>query len=465
MLFNTLTFLYFFAAAFTLHSLFAKQVTIQNLVLLIASYFFYGYMHWAFPMYLFGLTTVAFFGAKWLQGAQSVKTKKVGFSIIILLLSASLLILKYTNFAIEIINTLSDKSSIATIKFLVPVGISFYTFTLIGYVSDVYLAKKDAENNPLTFYTYIAFFPHLLIGPIGKSIKVLPQFSERRNLSLTNLQHGAELFIWGLFKKMVIADNIVLASDYCFANYANLQGYTLLLGAFIFWVHLYADFSSYIDMALGIAKAFGIQLEQNFRFPFFAANLQDFWQRWHISLNAWFRDYIYIPLGGNRLGILRQMIHVIIIFLISGLWHGANITFIVWGALHGIYITAEILIKKYIVKVKQPLFSIVRIPLLLLFITTAWVFFRAENIHIAVTYVKNMYHFAGSQLPPSFITANLKWISLLFGFEIFYLIFNRKITTTQLRFITHTVGCIVLILLIIFFHKQYSAQEYYYFKF
>ena len=320
-------------------------------------------------------------------------------STLILTLTACLGILfvfKYFNFFSESFVNFAKIFSIqlhpVTLKLLLPVGISFYTFQTLSYVIDVYKGNVKAEKHFGIYATFISFFPQLVAGPIERTNNLLPQIKAKHEFNYEQATYGLKLMAWGFFKKLVIADNLAIYSDKVFNNVYDFKGFALILAAFFFTIQIYCDFSGYSDIARGTAKLFGIELMENFKCPYFSSSIREFWSRWHISLSTWFRDYVYIPLGGNRVGKIRHYFNLMITFMISGLWHGANWTFVIWGGLHGL---AQIFENVFTRKPKnyQPhgLERVLKVLITFTFCMFAWVFFRAQNLNEAIYVFGNMF--------------------------------------------------------------------------
>ena len=309
---------------------------------------------------------------------------------------------KYYNFFVDSLAdsfTFFGKSlEINTLNIILPVGISFYTFQTLSYTIDVYKNKLEPTKDFVGFMAFVSFFPQLVAGPIERATNLLPQFSIERKFTYSLAVDGSRQMLWGLFKKIVIADNCAKYANIIFNNYEDYSGSTLLLGAFFFAFQIYGDFSGYSDIAIGVSRLFGFNLKRNFAFPYFSRDIAEFWRRWHISLSTWFRDYLYIPLGGSKGGIQMRIRNTFIIFVVSGFWHGANWTFIVWGALNAIYFLPLLLMKKNRVNTNQvaegrylPNFKELYQMLFTFFITLiAWVFFRADNVLHAISYLGKM---------------------------------------------------------------------------
>ena len=481
MQFNTWHFLYFGIIVLFIYWCFNKKTSIQNLILLASSYFFYGYMHLAFPIYLLTLTLIGYISGSILQQKGLVR-KKLVLTISLILASCCLIVLKYADFiVISLSFSGPDESSI--LHFIVPVGLSFYTFSTIGYIVDVYRGKTIAEKNLVTYGSYISFFPYLLAGPIPTSTEILPQFKKERKLTFKDTEEAFGQILWGLFKKMVVADNIGLAVSYCFANSNNLNSLTLYVGIVLFSFQIYADFSGYSEIARGVAKLFGIHLFKNFNMPFFSRNPGEFWRRWHISLMRWLSSYIYVPLGGRSDNKIKYIAVLLITFTFSGLWHGANWTFILWGLINGLFFLPYVFTNSMTRYKEEPGFGRIfphwkeALGMIITFnlITLSRVLFKAKDIPAALSYYKGLFVNFTPGLPPEFILSNLKWCVLLLVVE--WVQRNRE-TVLDLKLsgwikplnfdytrIIKPVFFAALLTLIIFFHKQQSLQEYYYFRF
>ena len=307
-----------------------------------------------------------------------------------------LFVFKYFNFFSESFVDFAKIFSIqlhpVTLKLLLPVGISFYTFQTLSYVIDVYKGNVKAEKHFGIYATFISFFPQLVAGPIERTNNLLPQIKAKHEFNYEQATYGLKLMAWGFFKKLVIADNLAIYSDKVFNNVYDFKGFALILAAFFFTIQIYCDFSGYSDIARGTAKLFGIELMENFKCPYFSSSIREFWSRWHISLSTWFRDYVYIPLGGNRVGKIRHYFNLMITFMISGLWHGANWTFVIWGGLHGL---AQIFENVFTRKPKnyQPhgLERVLKVLITFTFCMFAWVFFRVQNLNEAIYVFGNMF--------------------------------------------------------------------------
>lgn len=340
MLFNSLEFLVFLPLVFILYWYVFKKLKQQNLLVIFISYVFYGWWDWRF-LTLIAFTTFSSYISGILIEKREGKRKQQKYiaAANIVLNLAILCLFKYFNFFSENLNKLFQVFGWGldwvTLDLLLPVGISFYTFQALSYSIDVYQKKITPTHDISAFFAFISFFPQLVAGPIERATHLLPQFLSERKFNYSQAVDGLRQILWGFFKKVVVADNCANVVNTIFDSYQTQSGSTLLLGAFLFAFQIYGDFSGYSDIAIGTARLFGINLMKNFNYPYFSHNIAEFWRRWHISLTTWFRDYIYIPLGGSRVSKIKIIRNTFIIFLVSGFWHGANWTFVLWGILHG----------------------------------------------------------------------------------------------------------------------------------
>ena len=386
MLFNSLEFaiflplvflLYWFVFDYALKNC-KRQLFWQNLFVVIASYVFYGWWDWRF-LILIALTSFCSWGSG-LFIEKSPKPKLwLTLNIVINLLILG--IFKYFNFFVGSFCNLFGITNAITLQIILPVGISFYTFQALSYSIDVYRHKIEPTRDIVAFFAYVSFFPQLVAGPIERATNLLPQFKCKRVFDYTEAADGMRRILWGLFKKIVIADNCATYVDQVWANYANESGSTLILAAILFAFQIYGDFSGYSDIAIGTAKLFGIHLKDNFITPYFSRNVAEFWKRWHISLNTWFVDYVYIPLGGSREGRWKTIRNTFVIFLLSGLWHGANWTYVTWGLYHAVLFVPLILLGR--TKSYQGVATWKQLPQILLtfaLVTLGWIIFRAPSI-------------------------------------------------------------------------------------
>ena len=400
MLFNSIDFAIFLPLVFLIYWLIGtKNVNKQNLFLIFSSYLFYAWWDWRFLILILFSTIVDFSIGKKID-QTSLKTKKKQLLFISLFVNLGLLgVFKYFNFFVEnftqMFSFFGQSFEASSLNIILPVGISFYTFQTLSYTIDIYKGKIKPTNDLISFGVFVSFFPQLVAGPIERASNLLPQFLNKRNFNYESAKDGLRQILWGLFKKVVIADNCATYVNMIFDNPTNYNGSTLFLGGVLFAFQIYGDFSGYSDIAIGTSKLFGIKLSQNFAFPYFSRDIAEFWRRWHISLSTWFRDYLYIPLGGSKGNKIKVIRNVFIVFLISGFWHGANWTFIFWGGLNALYFLPLFLLNKNRknvgdIVIGQGLSAIKDWSQILLtfFITViAWIFFRSETIVFAFKYI------------------------------------------------------------------------------
>ena len=412
MLFNSIDFAIFLPIVFLLYWFVTnKNLKLQNLLIVIASYLFYGWWDWRFLSLIFFSTIVDYtVGLK--LGNEDSKLKRKALLWTSILVNLGVLgFFKSYNFFLE--NFITAFSLFGTsikansLNIILPVGISFYTFQTLSYTIDVYRRKLEPTKDFIAFSAFVCFFPQLVAGPIERATNLLPQFYNKRTFDYSKSVDGMCQILWGLFKKIVIADNCAEFANQIFNNSVDMNGSTLVLGALFFTFQIYGDFSGYSDIAIGTSRLFGFNLMRNFAFPYFSRDIAEFWRRWHISLSTWFRDYLYIPLGGSRGGTLMKVRNTFIIFITSGFWHGANWTFIVWGALNAIYFlpllltnnnrnNLEIVAQGKSLPTAKELFFIFKTFGLTVF---AWIFFRAENINHAISYISEIFSFSIFSIP------------------------------------------------------------------
>ncbi|WP_343914474.1 MBOAT family O-acyltransferase [Aquimarina litoralis] len=409
MQFNTVDFALFFPIVFTLYwFVFNSSIKIQNVFLLITSYIFYAFWDWRFLSLIFLSSIIDFLVARRLKNSIGIQRKML-FGISVFCNLGVLFVFKYFDFFLE---TFVDAFllfgkpiSYTSLQLVLPVGISFYTFQTLSYTIDVYRKRIEPTDDVISFFAFVSFFPQLVAGPIERASNLLPQFKRRRIFNIEKSVDGLQLILGGLFKKMVIADNCALIVNNLFENYTEYSGSTLFCGAIFFGFQIYGDFSGYSDIAIGTARLLGFDLMKNFNFPYLSKNLIEFWRRWHISLSSWFRDYVYIPLGGNRVSNIRLIDNILIVFVVSGLWHGANLTFLAWGLIHGIFLILTIFllkhsrIKAFLQTQKSIFLDLLGIGITFFIVTIAWVFFRAETITEAFQYLQRIFSTSLFSLP------------------------------------------------------------------
>ncbi|MGR7813231.1 MBOAT family O-acyltransferase [Lacinutrix undariae] len=404
MLFNSIDFAIFLPIVFLLYWFVVnKNLKLQNLLIVLASYLFYGWWDWRFLALILFSTVIDYSIGVALSKEEHIKKRKILLWISILVNLGFLGFFKYYNFFLDNFITafsfLGTPINIQGLNIILPVGISFYTFQTLSYTIDVYRKKLEPTKDFIAFTAFVSFFPQLVAGPIERASNLLPQFYKKRTFNYSKAVDGLRQILWGLFKKIVIADNCSQIANEIFNNSNDYSGSTLVLGAIFFTFQIYGDFSGYSDIAIGTSRLFGFDLKQNFAFPYFSRDIAEFWRRWHISLSTWFRDYLYIPLGGSRGGTWMKVRNTFIIFMVSGFWHGANWTFIAWGTLNAMYFLPLLLLNKNRMNTdvvakdnKWP-----SLKELLLMTSTfgltvfAWIFFRAENMNHALNYISTIF--------------------------------------------------------------------------
>ena len=396
MLFNSFHFLVFFVLVTTLY--FALNGKYRWALLLIASCYFYMVF---VPVYILilGVTIVVdFFAGIWIERAQGRK-RKIFLMYSLLANIGVLAVFKYYNFLNEnltgFLGAFNVQNHVPYLDIILPIGLSFHTFQAMSYTIEVYRGNQKAERHFGIYSLYVMFYPQLVAGPIERPQNLLSQFHCTHNFDYQKVTSGIRLIAWGLVKKSVVADRLSVLVDYVFEKPESHNGFTLWVGAIFFTFQIYCDFSGYSDMAIGAARVMGFDLMINFKTPYFSKSISEFWKRWHISLSTWFKDYLYIPLGGNRVKSSRVYLNLLIVFLVSGLWHGANWTYVIWGAIHGFYLvfslwTSEIR-KKAVNRMKVLNSSLLNISLTIFLVVVAWVFFRAETPFKAYNYLRGMF--------------------------------------------------------------------------
>lgn len=395
MLFNSIQFLLFFFVVCIVYYILQGNKA-RNLFLLVASYYFY--MNWE-PIYavLILLSTIITYVCGLLVEKSNDKHRTIYLVVSLLLNLGILFIFKYYDFINSSVTFLLSqwglKWDVPNLHLLLPVGISFYTFQAIGYSIDVYRGTIPAERNFFTYALFVSFFPQLVAGPIERAKNLLPQFHTEHSLKYNNVSEGVKQMIWGFFMKLCIADIISEYVDAVYNNIVNHGGLSIILATLFFTIQIYCDFSGYSNIAIGAARVMGFKLMDNFRQPYLSHSLKEFWKRWHISLSTWFMDYVYIPLGGNRVKYSRHLLNLFITFLVSGIWHGANWTFLIWGAIHGIFISIENVWNRFIKLPPPQQQSMKPINTITSFIIVAfaWLFFRANNLYDAIIAIQKMF--------------------------------------------------------------------------
>jgi D-alanyl-lipoteichoic acid acyltransferase DltB (MBOAT superfamily) len=394
MLFNSIGYGIFLPIVFVLYwFVLSGNVRKQNVLLLISSYAFYAFWDWRFCTLIIISSLTDFLVGKYLALEQRPRQRKMLLLVSIGVNLGILGLFKYYNFFVDSMVTLLGAAGLnlntTTLNIILPIGISFYTFQTLSYTIDIYRGKLAHTDDWLSFFTFVAFFPQLVAGPIERASRLLPQLTIRRTFSYDQATSGMRLILWGLFKKVVIADNIARYVDFIYADPGNYYNWTIILAVALFSIQIYGDFSGYSDIAIGSARLFGINLMTNFRTPYFSRTFKEFWSRWHISLSTWFRDYVYIPLGGNRRSQGRWIFSILTTFTISGLWHGADSTFIIWGSLFGLYYIIEHFVLRLSPSFKLP--PILCSLIVFSVFSAGFYLFRAESMQDSVILLSNTF--------------------------------------------------------------------------
>ena len=401
MIYNSFNFLIIFPLLFLLYYLIpAKRTGWRNVYLLLVSYLLYVNWKPAYVLILFGVTLVTYWGGRFLERKDDseeiqVRQHKKLVGLFALLGLLPLLVFKYYNFinesVFELLSAMSLRFQMPGLNWAIPVGISFFTFQALGYLFDVYYKKISAEKDFLTYALFISFFPSIVAGPINKASLVIPQLKAMRPyFDYGKAVEGLKMLLWGMFMKVVVADRVALYVDTIFPSYMNYTGVTCFAASILYTIQIYADFAGYSLMAIGVGKTLGFELTENFRRPYFAVSVTDFWRRWHISLSTWLKDYVYIPMGGSRCSKIRNYWNIFVTFLVSGIWHGANWTFIVWGIWHGLFQIIEKALGQQ--KCEYGAFGkTVKIIITFLLVNFAWIFFRMPTLSDAVGMIKRIF--------------------------------------------------------------------------
>jgi len=403
MLFNSIEFLFFLPIVFLLYWFVFRSYRWQNLLIVLASYVFYGWWDWRFLLLIALTSFCSFLSGVGLERYEGNRSRQKLISAANIILNLSILgVFKYYNFFVEsfsfLFSTMGLQLDWVTLNIVLPVGISFYTFQALSYTIDVYQHKLRATHDVVAFFAYISFFPQLVAGPIERATHLLPQFQSKRSFEYDKAVDGCRQMLWGFFKKMVIADNCGSIVTQIWGSYGHQPGFILFCGAILFTIQIYCDFSGYSDIAIGCARLFGFDLMKNFDYPHLARSIPEFWRRWHISLTTWFRDYVYFPLGGSRCSQGRAVRNVLLVWAVSGLWHGANWTFVCWGLYHGILLAIYnvlgvntkyehiVAYGKWLPSVKE----VVQVTSTFLLVAIGLVIFRAETLTDAIGYLGGM---------------------------------------------------------------------------
>ncbi|GAK96462.1 probable poly(beta-D-mannuronate) O-acetylase [Nonlabens tegetincola] len=479
MLFNSLDFAVFLPIVFlTYWILLNRNLQIQNLFLLIASYFFYGWWDIRFLGLIVWSSLVDYWIGISLSRVTKPQYRKLLLSLSLLMNIGLLGFFKYFNFFIESFaqaySLFGAQINLSRLDIILPVGISFYTFQTLSYTIDVYRKKLTPTKDIVAFFAFVSFFPQLVAGPIERATNLLPQFFKKRRFNYTTATDGCKQILWGLAKKVIIADQCARYANDIFNNHDQYSGSTLVVGAFFFTFQIYGDFSGYSDIAIGTAKLFGFNLKINFATPYFSRDIAEFWRRWHISLSTWFRDYLYIPLGGSRVGKWLNVRNVFIVFIVSGFWHGANWTFVIWGTFNAILFLPLLLSNRnrsnldtvasgrFIPHIKE----VFQIFITFLLTMVAWIFFRADNLSHAVSYISKIFSSSIIVLPE--IRPFNMFLYLLF-FILFEWIGREREHVLNHRFFNSynwfKYPLYFILMALILIHSNGTPEEFIYFQF
>lgn len=485
MIFNSMAFAVFLPTIFILYWICPAKY--RYIFLLAASFYFYMAMDKRYALLLLSIAIVSFFLALALQSAASLPDKgwdgdrkrcllkKIYLLAGIILLAGCLILLKYTGFFFEAAGLPSP-----AIQLMLPVGISFYTFQTLGYLIDIYREKYPAERHFGYYCLFVSFFPQLLSGPIGRGDALLPQFKKTRIFNPAQASYGLKLMSVGYFKKLVVAELLAPVVNSIYDHPGDYSGLVFPVATVMFAVQIYCDFSGYTDIAIGCAKLFGIELQENFKSPYFSHSIREFWSRWHISLSTWFRDYLYIPLGGNRVGKIRHCFNLMLTFLVSGLWHGAGINYILWGGIHGFYQIIETISgknKKGREEKRNPLLNLFSVFLTFMAVCLAWVFFRADSVSHAWRIISLSFHEIGN--PYNYFRTAVICLDMSYAYMIYlsipvllltiydYASLKRDVIawiSSRKPWVRYPVYIFLLLIILLFSEKGVST-EFYYFQF
>ncbi len=478
MLFNSIEFAIFLPVVFLLYwFVFNKSLKLQNLFVVVASYIFYGWWDWRFLILIAFTSACSFEAGILINGYRDNQKKAKAVNVVNIVVNLLILgVFKYYDFFASSFSDvfLGGRDERLLLHLILPVGISFYTFQALSYSIDVWRGKIEPTRDIIQFFAYVSFFPQLVAGPIERATNLLPQFGRPRQFEYEAGVDGMRQILWGLFKKMVVADNCAIYVDRVFATYQTQSGSTLLLAAVFFAFQIYGDFSGYSDIAIGTAKLFGIKLMRNFNVPYFSRDIAEFWRRWHISLTTWFRDYVYIPLGGSRCSKARIIRNTFVIFLLSGFWHGANWTFIVWGAYHALLFLPLILLgknRRYRDTIAEGrLFPSLKetgqVLLTFILVVIGWIVFRAETLSIAWLYICRMFSTSLLSLPYLYIGSKRIILFVLLMLIIEWCFRGKEYPLKYEEKTPEWARCIVgFILVLIILEFSANSQSFIYFQF
>lgn len=480
MLFNSIDFAIFFPIFFAIYWIVAKKLTVRNAFLLTSSYLFYGWWDWRFLFLILFSSIVDFTIGQKIYNATNKRVRK-NYLVVSLLINLGLLgYFKYFNFFIDSFihsfRFFGAEIDSFTLHIILPVGISFYTFQTLSYTIDIYRERLKPTKDWLSFFTFVAFFPQLVAGPIERASHLLPQFFKTYKFNYNALKSGLLLMAFGLFKKMVLADRLAIVVNEVYNNPTGHSGQDLIIATVFFAFQIYCDFSGYSDIAIGLSRTLGFNLMKNFETPYFSTSITEFWRRWHISLSTWFRDYVYIPLGGSRNGEYRTYFNLFLVFVVSGLWHGAAVTFIIWGAIHGIIIVVEKALSKTPLHInRNKLFpKIIFTAFTFSIVCFAWIFFRANTFADSLYIVKNLFNFNFEKwslynlgLPSHEFDFAIIVIILLLLFDAFHRKYNALKVMNKSNVIVQSLVYTIIVYSIVIFgiYGDNSVSEFIYFQF
>lgn len=477
MLFNSISFLLFLPVVFILYwFFFNKKYKYQNFLLLVASLYFYACWDWRFLLLLMFSIALDFFSGIQIERSKTRHAAKFWLTLSIGINLGFLAFFKYYNFFAESFSELLQgfgfHVNVMLLHIVLPIGISFYTFHGLSYIIDIYKKRIPAERNPVDYAVFVSYFPLLVAGPIERATHLLPQIQKKRVFNYEQAVDGMRQILWGFFKKIVIADNCAPIVNEIFTHYQTESSSNLAIGAVLFAFQIYGDFSGYSDIALGVSRLFGIELLKNFAFPYFSRDIAEFWRRWHISLSTWFRDYLYIPLGGSKGGMLMKIRNTFIIFLVSGFWHGANWTFVIWGGLNAVYFLPLLVFGKNrenleVVAMNRlvPSFrEIFQILVTFSLVCLAWIFFRAESVLQAILYIERLFGKSLFSLPDPVPYKVLAFVAVMVIIE---WLNRRKFHGLEIREYHPWLrkGLYLIIVFIILRYANFGSNEFIYFQF
>ncbi len=473
MLFNSVEFAIFLPVVFVLYWLLSKKhIRYQNILLLLSSYLFYGWWDWRFLSLIIFSSFIDFYIGLSIGKSNSQSKRKYLLLTSLLVNLGFLAFFKYYNFFldsfVESFTFFGSSFEVSRLDIILPVGISFYTFQTLSYTIDVYRKQLEPTTNIISFFTFVSFFPQLVAGPIERATHLLPQFLIKRSFNYATAVSGVQLIVWGLFKKMVIADNSAIIVQGIFSSYESQSPISLIVGMLLFSFQIYCDFSGYSDIAIGTGRLFGFDLMTNFKFPYLSKSISEFWKRWHISLSTWFRDYLYIPLGGSKVSQAMALRNIFIVFLVSGFWHGANWTFIVWGLIHALlYIPMFVRSKKNdSLKSVTALRNTLNGIFIFIFVCFAWVYFRSDTVTDATRYIINIFDASGNS---SFFSSTSKYqiITLISLLSIIFLMaveyYNYKRNNYEVRIKSKWLVLICIIICFVGAFKDHASFIYFQF--